>query len=138
MPDRHPRKIAAITDFAMTGDGKKFAFNVVTQDHQKTNLEIDATELGTLIQYLITHAATMAMRAHNDSVELSPQGQTYSPIPTQGIGISSGSSHSDSLLVVRLFGFELAFEIPNSELASLAESIGRTATLMSGDHSKSN
>ena len=67
---RHPHTISRIEDFAMTRDRKKFAFCVVTNHGHSIDLEIEASELGKFIQYLVANAVASANRAFDDGVEL--------------------------------------------------------------------
>lgn len=54
-----------------------------------------------------------------------------SPVPARGIGFQAGRSPEETLLVVRLSGFDMAFQIQSSGLASLADELGRIARTLS-------
>jgi hypothetical protein len=71
--DRHPHSISRIENFATTRDGKKFAFCVLTNHGHLIDLEIEAVELGTFVQYLVANAVAVANRAFDDGVELGPR-----------------------------------------------------------------
>jgi hypothetical protein len=138
MSTRKPRRISRFEEFAMSDDGTMYAFKVVTNDGAMIDFEIQASEIGTLVQYIVSQAAALGRRSILDGVERNPFEESLAPIPMEGIGMSASTSPETMLLVVRLYTFELAFEIPSTKLEWFAQNIRNTGTLMSGPNSKPN
>jgi hypothetical protein len=138
MTDRKPHRLARFEDFAMTGDGTKYAFKVITVDGLGLDLEIEASEIGTLVQYLVSQAGALGRQSILDGVERNPFADSLAPIPLEGIGMSTSTSPETMLLVVRLYTFELAFEIPSTKLEWFAQNIRNTGSLMSSANQKPN
>lgn len=60
--------------------------------------------------------------------------QSYlAPIPARGMGFAAGRTPEETLLVMRLSGLDLAFAVPSSGLAALADDIARIARTLSAD-----
>jgi hypothetical protein len=138
MLDFKPRRITGIAYSALSTDGAHFGFRVLTKDGQATDLEIETSKIGLIVQHLVAAAAAMAQQAHENGVKLNPTTASTAPIPTMGIAVGTGPTPEESLLLVHLFGFYLGFKIPVSELTELAENIRRSAMLMTQDVSKPN
>lgn len=131
MAERTPRTIASIEDFAMTQDASKFAFKIVTTEGETFDFSLPTSEIGTLVQYFASQGAEMGRKRILDGYDRVPFPNELSPIPTEGIGISGTESEKAALIVMRLYAFELAFPIPSTSLAALAQKIAQTAELLS-------
>ena len=55
------------------------------------------------------------------------------PIPSFGLGFGQGESPEITLLVVNLRGFQLAFQIPSSDLIRLSADVSRIAKTLAAD-----
>jgi len=60
------------------------------------------------------------------------------PIPAIGAGFQLGHGPDDIRLLIRLHGFDMAFQVPRSELAGLAAALSRTAATLSADPTQKN
>jgi hypothetical protein len=125
-----------MTDFKLTRDGKGFSLKIVTEMGLESRLEFPCEELGTIVHFLVSQAAEMGQRARQDGATAKSDAKPFSPIPVEAVYTSSSDSHLETCLVVRLFGFDLAFRIPTTALPALADNIRHAATLMSSDHAK--
>ena len=132
------RRIAELRNFTLSGDTSACAFTIMTADGGQYPFEIETAELGALVQWLVTAASVTGRNATLDGAPRDPESKSSVPIPMEGMGMALSDSPDKSLLVVRLYTFELAFEIPNTKLAGLAQNIQQTAALMAGDHMKRN
>ena len=68
---------------------------------------------------------------HHDGGADHVGGALFAPVPAKGIGFQAGATPDVTLLVMNLFGFAMAFEIPSSGLIEMADELGRVARTMS-------
>ena len=121
---RSPHRLVRFENPVAAHDGRHVAFEVVTGDAEKFDLEVPLVELGAVIEYLVGLATHVGV---NEAV---PQ-KIYSPIPVQGLGLATGRDANETLLVVRLAGCELAFSLDSTKVAELGGSFARTAQVLS-------
>jgi hypothetical protein len=70
-------------------------------------------ELGDIFSFL-GHLAKVAAETQDKEDPPLPAGHNYlAPIPAQGMGFQAGNSPDETLLVMRLFGFDMAFSRRN-------------------------
>ena len=138
MTERKPHRIARFEDFAMTGDAKMYAFKIVTTDGITLDVELPAEEIGTFVQYIVSQAGALGQRAFEDGASDDEVAADVAPIPIQGLGMSATDGVDNVLLLVRLFSFALAFQIPSTKLEWFAENIRNTANLVAVDVTRKN
>ncbi|HEY1615125.1 MAG TPA: hypothetical protein VGF97_15680 [Rhizomicrobium sp.] len=131
--ERRPHPLKEIVDFQMSDDGKKFAVRLVTADGPTLDIEIPAIEMGALVRFFVMNAAELAKSRPVNEEESDPAHGQVTPIPTQAIGLAQGAVHSEPLLIVQLFGFDLGFEVPITELSRLSAEFSQASLLMSAD-----
>ena len=134
--ERKPHKLKEIVDFQMSDDGTMFAFKIVTADDQSLDIEIPAGEMGALVRFFVMNGAELERTAFLNGADNEPRDHLLTPIPTKGIGLAGGAVHSHPLLVTRLFGFDLAFEVEPGELQRLAAEFAQAALLMAANTTK--
>ena len=117
-------------------DGEAISFRVERRDGQALDLVCDLSEVGDIFGFLATLARDAAAEAQTES-PLAGQSYNYLvPIPARGIGFQHGPSQDETMIVVRLAGFDLAFSVPSSGLAATADDIARIARTLSANGKK--
>ena len=126
-------KLTRLSNAAVFDDGDTVAFTVETEDGEPFAVNCPLLELGDIFNFLGLLAKGAAeMKSANP---VTPQ--TYlSPITASGIGFAAGRTPDETLLVMRLFGFDMAFAVPSSELERLADDIARIARTLSAGSGK--
>lgn len=137
MQELRPHRIAQVAPFAMTNDGKNFAFRITTIDGPSLDVEIATEKFGALVQYLVAAAASMASTLTGGFEHPRLPGINLS-IPTIGVGIAATPRPDMMLLLTRHKTFDLAFEIPTASLEGLAKDLANAAKTMTADTAKRN
>jgi hypothetical protein len=138
MPQR-PRKPHRLTHLAqprLTGDAKFLAVTVMTATHKPVDLEIPVSEIGGLVEFLIRCADYLISQAENDEVDITPDRAKFAPIPLRRIHWATGSSTTETLLVIEMAGFDLAFSMNSQRLSEFADGLIRTARTLSAGSGK--
>jgi hypothetical protein len=124
-------KLACLENATVLDDGERVAFTVKGSTGKQMRVHCPLAEIGDVFSFL-GHLAKAAGEARNAPTPPVPHTHNYlAPVPAQGIGFQAGDHPDRTLLVVRLFGFDLAFEIQSNELARLADDISRIARTLS-------
>jgi hypothetical protein len=124
-------KLAGLDDAVAFDNGNKVAFTVTTTTGNRMRVHCTLSEIGDIFSYLgsLAKAAGEMRSVPAPSI---PQGHDYlAPVPAQGIGFQAGRSLDETLLVVRLSGFDVAFAVPSSELARMADDLVHIARTLS-------
>ena len=117
-------------------NGETVAFTIKTSAGKQLRVHCPIAELGDIFSYL-GELAKAAGEARIAPIPPIPQTQNYlAPIPAQGIGFQAGPTLDETLVVVRLFGFDFAFQIQSSGLARLADDVARIARTLSAGGSQ--
>jgi len=141
-PPHHPalrrkgRKLRQLSDAAVFDDGETVGFCVDAFGTKKLDVFCSIAELGDIFSFLgnLAKAAGDLRAAPTPPM---PQAHNYlAPVPAQGAGFQAGSTPDETLLVVRLFGFDMAFAVPSSGLARIADELGRIARTLSAGPSR--
>jgi len=117
-------------------DNGTVGFSVEAEGGDSANVFCSLTDVGDMMSFL-----GMLARDAGEARNL-PQpdtGKTYNelaPIPAQGIGFQAGQTPETTLIVVRLSGFDMAFEVPSSELARLGPELSRIGLTLSASGPK--
>ena len=94
----------------MCYDDCDVSFRIDTHDGKKLDVHCLLAELGDVFSFLGMLANAASERRRN--VSLAPS-ETYSYlalVPAQGIGFQAGSSSDETLLIMRLAGFDMALD----------------------------
>ncbi len=118
-------QILRMSDAEIIANGLGCAFTVETTQGP-LRLCIPAADIGNVVAFMagIARVYEEALGAPAGS---GGQPSNFTPISATGLGVAKSDTPDASLLVVGLSGFELAFEIPHSEL----ERTGRAMLAMS-------
>jgi hypothetical protein len=124
-------QLSAITNGRFWADRNAVGFRI--ERHDRTSLDVwcPIEEIGDFIRSLCDLAAASAPE---DSPHPSHQAH-FAPITALGIGFAAAETPDKTLLVMRLRGLGLAFEIPSSGLKALVEGMSQTALTLSSDGS---
>ena len=137
-PPRHPdlrrkgRKLRELSDAAVFDDGATVGFCVDAFGTKKLDVFCPIAQLGDIFSFL-GHLAKAAGESRDAPTPPFLHGHNYL---AQGIGFQAGSTPDETLVVVRLFGFDMAFAVPSSGLARMADELGRIARTLSAGSSK--
>jgi hypothetical protein len=118
------------------GDGD-VGFRIEREDGAELDVACSVPEIGDIFSFL----GTLAKHAGEEtqaSLQDNPQQSYLVPIPATEIGFASSASPNETLLVIGLHGFGLAFSIPNSGLERMADELARTARTLSADQTRKN
>jgi hypothetical protein len=124
-------KLLHISEGTPFNDGENVAFTITRHDRKKLRVNCPLAELGDVFTYL-GHLAEAAAEAQDREDPPFPAGHDYiAPIPAQAVGFQAGNSPDMTLLIVRLFGFDMAFSVPSNALAEHADDLARIARTLS-------
>ncbi|MGH6889812.1 MAG: hypothetical protein ACREHF_11570 [Rhizomicrobium sp.] len=138
MSVRHPLTISHLVRFEMNADGSKYAFQIDTKQGVSIDLELAAERLGPIVQFLVANAAATGHQLYEQTHVHKEQAENLAAIPTEAFGLVPGPTPDKMLLLVRLYGFDLGFEIPTAMLAEFGDRISRTAEEIPGNPAKPN
>jgi hypothetical protein len=125
-------KLMCIENAAIFDGGDTIAFTIKDETGKQLRVNCSLPEVGDICSFLGL-AAKAAGETRN--IPLEDRLDTYNyaaPIPAQGIGFMAGSDLSETILVMRLFGFDMAFSVESSGLVSAANEFARIARTLSG------
>jgi hypothetical protein len=129
-------KLLRLSDGAVFNDGEYVVFTVVRHDGKKLRVNCSLPELGDTFCFL-GQLARIATESQDKDTPRVPEGHNYlAPIPAQGMGFQAGDSPDETLLVMRLFGFDLGFSVPSNVLVEVADDIARIARTLSAGSGK--
>jgi len=131
-------RLKTITDTGIFDGGETVAFAIEAESGDRLALNCSLPELGDIFCTL-GMLAKGAGEARNLPEPGSQGQQDYlAPIPAVGIAFQAGRSADETLLIMRLSGFDLAFAVPSDGLARLADDIARIARTLSAGHGQPN
>jgi hypothetical protein len=122
------RRFIGFSNPSLSIDGRSIAVKVLTDPGDPVVLEIPYQEIGAIIEFLTRCAASGG--------EPTPAAMSYNPIPIVGLGLATGNTAEETLLVVRLAGCELAYSLASKQVAALGRDFAQTAQVLaaSGPH----
>ncbi len=124
-------KLGRFDDAMAFDDGEVVAFTVNAANGKQLRVHCPLAELGDIFSYLGQLAkAAGEMRG----VPMPPIPQTHNylaPVPVEGIAFQAGTQPDETLLVMRLSGFDMAFAVSSSGLVALADDVQRIALTLS-------
>ena len=124
-------KLAALEDATILENGERIAFTIKTSEGRQMRVNCSLAEIGDIFSFLGQAAKEAGMTKDAPSPPPSGAYNHLAPVPAQGIGFQAGQQPDSTLLVMRLFGFDMAFEVPSSGLVRLADDIARIARTLS-------
>ena len=131
---RSPRRLAAWSDPALSPDGKNLWVRAETEDGAAFDLEMPLGQIGDLVSFF-TSVANFLVRNRADQYgeQLRTSSAHWARIPVVGLGLGLGGSPDETMLIVRLAGFELAFSLDSGKVSQLGRDFAQMAhTLSSG------
>jgi hypothetical protein len=124
-------KFAGLDDAMVFDNGETVAFTIQTATGKQMRVNCAVAELGDVFSYL-GQIAKAAGEARSVSTLPKPQAHNYlAPVPAQAIGLQAGDRPDETLLVIRLFGFDMAFAVPTSGIVRLADDFVRAGYKLS-------
>jgi hypothetical protein len=119
-------QLLRLKDAETVSNGVALAFTMETTQGD-FRLHIPMQDIGNVVAYFVGAAANAYAEGDNlPDAEEAPK--RWAPIPTLGLGVARSDTPDETTdLIVRLPGFFLEFEIPNSELALAAETLRQKA-----------
>ena len=132
-----PTQITSFSDACSLSAGAVIAFTMATSAGN-ARLCVPSADLGNILQFFATCASAVADDVGAQGRPLWPPVNDLVPIPATGIGFQAGSTPDTMLLVMNLSGFAMAFEIPKSDLADMAEQLSQVARTLSASAHRSN
>lgn len=130
MRARKPHRLTHIADPVFFADRQSVAIEIIATGGT-FDLEIPGAEIGTVVQFLVGLADHVGTLAADDGVDVTPAIKDFSPIKIRGLGFATGATPAETLLVVRLAGFALAFSLTSNNLAELSRGFPQTAQTLS-------
>jgi hypothetical protein len=118
---RSPQHLIRLRDAELAHDGKHLAVVVETE---ATALDVAFSR----DQLIETIEALLAM---SSALSANSAPRTLNPIPVQGLGLAAGRSPEETLLVVRLAGVDLSFQLASSAVAALGHEFSQMAMALS-------
>ena len=130
---RHPHRLITLDNPIISHDNKHVAVEIKTEDADPLDAEIPLSEIGTIVEFLVSIADYHQPDYKPKPLEL---GDNLSPIKIKELVLTSGTSPDDILLVVRLAGFDLAFSLSSEQIALFGLDFARTAQALAANHQK--
>lgn len=131
--------LSRLTDAAVSEDGETLHFSVEGQDGSKVEISCGHRDLESIIHYMIQLGQTSAAR--RSQVTPHQFGATdrveTSPLEISDIGLMKGLETDDAVLVARMSGVDLGFQVSPYHLKALHAEIERilpAAMLRPSDH----
>ena len=129
-------RLAGLEEATVFDDGEVVAFTVKTTTGDTLRVNCPLVEVGDIFSYL-GQLAKFAGEARNVPIPPFPSGYNdLAPIPAQTIGFQAGTTPQETLLIIRLSGFDMAFAFESSALVALADDIRRIALTLSAGGEK--
>lgn len=105
-----------MSETEIIADGLAVAFTIETAQGN-VRLHVPAGDLGNIVAFFVGIAKAYEEKL-GDTAGPAGQPSNFTPVPARGLGLATSDSPDVTNLVVRLYGFDLGFEIPTSELAT--------------------
>jgi hypothetical protein len=134
---RTPKRVERWADPAISPDRKSLWIRVEMEDGDSDDLEIPLQQIGDTVSFFVS-VANHIVTELEDEVELPSQTASpdWAPIPVVGVGLGIGRGPEETILFVRLAGFELAFSLDGSKVAALGNDFARNAQMLSAGAGK--
>jgi len=131
-------ELADIDQACISDDGNAIGMRFHRADAAAFDLWCEVSRLNDVF-HLLASLAKAAGDKRGSEPPLPPATQNETtPIPILGAGFQAGHGPDDIRLLIRLHGFDIAFQVPRSELAGLSAALSRTASTLSADRLQKN
>ena len=131
----HNDRLLRLSNAEWRDGGETVAFRIERQDGRQLNLSCPLAEVGDIFSFLANAARVAAAERDTEFQSSQPY---FAPIPISGLGFATGRTPDETLIVVNLAGFALAFSAPNNTLAEFGRGLGRTAETLSASSEMKN
>lgn len=121
---RNPHRLIRLANPIASYDGKHFAVEIETENAEPLDVEIPLTEVGTIVEFLVNVANHIDPSGKPDKIDLSP-------IQIRALNFADGRTSDETLLIVRLGGFDLAFALDNNQIAAFGLDFAHIAQALS-------
>jgi hypothetical protein len=126
-----PMRVDRWSDPAVSPDRKNLWVKIASENGGSADIEIPLTQIGDAVCFLAS-VANQIVSEMQDQVEIPPQMATHwAPIPVVGAGLGLGRRPRETILTIRLAGFELAFSLDDSKVAELGSDFARIRQMLS-------
>lgn len=116
---------------AIVDNGDFVAFTIKTLGEKELRVYCELAELGNIFAFLGELARQAGLERNAPKPPSSGSYNYLAPIPSQGIGFQAGQNLNETILVVRLSGFDMGFSVPSNALASMSDELVRIARTLS-------
>lgn len=131
-------ELADIDATCVSDDGQAVGMRFHRADATAFDLWCEVSKLNDVFHLLASLAkAAGEQRGDDQPLGLATQNETM-PIPMLGAGFQIGDGPDDVRLLIRLHGFDIAFQVPRNELAGLSAALSKSAATLSADPSQKN
>lgn len=129
-------RLTQLSNALVLDDGDAVAFRVEREHGQTLDLACDLALIGDIFAFLGTLAKAAGVAQGKEAPAPSRTYNYLVPIPAVGIGFQPGPRADETMIVIRLTGFDVAYSVPNNALAEMADGIARTARTLSASAQK--
>jgi hypothetical protein len=131
-------QLADIDGTCVSDDGQAVGMRFHRADKTSFDLWCEVNRLNDVF-HLLASLAKAAGEQRGGDPPLPPHTQNETtPIPMLGAGFQVGGEPDDVRLLIRLHGFDIAFQMPRSELPGLSATLSRTAATLSASPTQRN
>lgn len=130
-----PLQILSLRDAAAFNEGASIAFTMVTPAGE-ARLMVPSADLGNILAFFATCAGAVGDQFAMAGKPAWPPANDIVPVPAMGIGFQAGNSPDKTWLLLNVSGFALAFELPSSGLADMADELQQIARTLSAEGPK--
>jgi hypothetical protein len=135
---KHPLALKQFSEAMVFDDGERVGFRVERDDGEALDVTCSLAEIGDIF-FFLGSLARDAGEARYVAPPAAGDAHNYlTAIPAQGIGFQSGPGPNETMIVMRLTGFDVTFAVPSRGLAGMADELGRVARTLSADQAKKN
>ena len=121
-------QIMSLKDAASLDDGAAVAFTLVTTNGEM-RLALPAPDIGNILSFFASFAGHVGESLAASGRPVWPPVNKLAPVRATGIGFQAGMTPDTTLIALNIAGFALAFEVPNSDLAGMADDLNQFRTL---------
>ncbi len=131
-------KLAQLSNVEISPDGKKITFRVGTVGGKSLDIELDKPTSQKLIQDLTKFAADAArLRTKGKPVPMEVQAPTtFSMLSATQVGVGMAHDRKSMFLILRLFDFDLPYQVTHQEIRSMAKSFVEMAKALDAPEDK--
>ena len=119
-------KLTGLSMAIASPDGESIGFSVETVDGKRLRVECPLAEVSDIFGFLGHLAKAANDRRNVDLARPTAGSGNFAPVPAQGITFQNGTEANETIVTVRLAGFEAAFSTPTDELAKAVNEFART------------